>query len=60
MKDNDRILVTVLILNNLSNIVIASYATAIALGIAETLGFDNQTLVISVSTFIITVLILIF
>jgi Mg2+/Co2+ transporter CorB len=60
MKDPDKILVTVLILNNLSNIIIASYATAIALGIAETMGFNNPAIVISISTFIITVLILLF
>jgi Mg2+/Co2+ transporter CorB len=60
MKDPDKILVTVLILNNLSNIVIASYGTLIAMGIAETLGFNNPAVVISISTFIITILILLF
>ena len=58
-KESDKVLMAVLIWNNIVNIASASLATAISLGIAERVGF-NQWLVVWIATAIVTILILIF
>ena len=58
-KESDKVLMAVLIWNNIVNIASASLATAISLGIAEKVGF-NQWLVVWIATAVVTILILIF
>ena len=58
-KESDKVLMAVLIWNNIVNIASASLATAISLGIAEKVWF-NQWLVVWIATAVVTILILIF
>lgn len=58
-ENNDRLLITILIGNNLVNVYTASLATAIAIGIADSSGMD-QAAVIGISTWVITFLLLLF
>ena len=58
-KENDKVLMAILIWNNIVNIGSASLATAISIGIAEKIGF-NQWLIVWIATAIVTILILIF
>ena len=58
-KESDKVLMAVLIWNNIVNIGSASLATAISIGIAEWINF-NQWLVVWIATAVVTVLILIF
>ena len=58
-KENEKVLMAILIWNNIVNIGSASLATAISIGIAETINF-NQGLVVWIATAIVTILILIF
>lgn len=58
-KENDKVLMAILIWNNIVNIGSASLATAISIGIAEWINF-NQWLVVWIATAIVTILILIF
>lgn len=58
-ENNDRLLITILIGNNLVNVYTASLATAIAIGIAEQ-SWLEQSAVIGISTWVITLLLLLF
>ncbi len=58
-NESDKVLMAILIWNNIVNIGSASLATAISIGIAETINF-NQGLVVWIATAIVTILILIF
>ena len=58
-KESDKVLMAILIWNNIVNIGSASLATAISLSIAEWINF-NQWLVVWIATAIVTILILIF
>ena len=58
-KESDKVLMAVLIWNNIVNIGSASLATAISIGIAEGINF-NQWLVVWIATAVVTILILIF
>ena len=58
-KESDKVLMAILIWNNIVNIWSASLATAISLSIAEWINF-NQWLVVWIATAIVTILILIF
>jgi len=58
-NENDKVLMAILIWNNIVNIASASLATAISIGIASWINF-NQWLVVWVATAVVTVLILIF
>ena len=58
-KESDKVLMAILIWNNIVNIASASLATAISLSIAEWINY-NQWLVVSIATAIVTILILIF
>ena len=58
-KENDKVLMAILIWNNIVNIGSASLATAISIGIAEWINF-NQWLVVWIATAVVTILILIF
>ena len=58
-KESDKVLMAVLIWNNIVNIGSASLATAISIGIAEWINF-NHWLVVWIATAVVTVLILIF
>ena len=58
-KEDDKVLMAILIWNNIVNVASASLATAISIGIAEWINF-NQWLVIWIATAIVTILILIF
>lgn len=60
IKDkNDRLLITILIWNNLVNVFTASYATTISIAIAENSGLE-QSLAIWISTWVVTFLLLMF
>ena len=58
-SENDKVLMAILIGNNIVNIASASLATAISLSIAEWINF-NQSAVIWIATAVVTILILIF
>lgn len=58
-KENDKVLMAILIWNNIVNVWSASLATAISIGIAEWINF-NQWLVVWIATAVVTILILIF
>lgn len=58
-RENDKVLMAILIWNNIVNIGSASLATTISIGIAERIHF-NQWLIVWIATAIVTVLILIF
>ena len=58
-KENDRVLMAILIWNNIVNVASASLATAISLSIAQWINY-NQWVVVWIATAIVTVLILIF
>ncbi len=58
-KESDKVLMAILIWNNIVNIWSASLATAISIGIAEWINF-NQWLVVWIATAIVTILILVF
>ena len=58
-NENDKVLMAILIWNNIVNIASASLATAISIGIASWINF-NQWLVVWIATAVVTVLILIF
>lgn len=58
-NESDKVLMAILIWNNIVNIGSASLATAISIGIAESINF-NQGLVVWIATAIVTILILIF
>ncbi len=58
-KENDKVLMAILIWNNIVNIWSASLATAISIGIAKWINF-NQWLVVWIATAIVTILVLIF
>lgn len=58
-KNSDRLLILILIWNNLVNITTASLATKISIDIANNSGLE-QALAIGISTWIITLLILLF
>ena len=55
----ERVLIAILIWNNIVNIFAASLATVIAMDIAAKVQFD-QTLVISIATAVVTILVLLF
>jgi len=57
--NNERLLITILIWNNLVNVITASLATKISIDIASASGLD-QTLMIGIATWVITLLILFF
>lgn len=59
-KESDKVLMAILIWNNIVNIGSASLATAISLGIAKWINNFNQWLVIWIATAVVTILILIF
>lgn len=60
-KDSDKLLITILIWNNLVNTFTASLATTIAISIARTSGASlNEATAVWISTWIITFLILLF
>lgn len=60
-KDSNKLLVTILIGNNVTNIAASSMATVLALQIAEQIGWQNDiNLVIAMVTGVMTFLILIF
>lgn len=56
---NEKLLITILIWNNLVNVITASLATKISIDIADASGLD-QTLMIWIATWVITLLILFF
>jgi len=56
---NERLLITLLVWNNLVNVITASYATVLSAQIAATSWYE-QNLVIGVATWIITLLLLLF
>lgn len=58
-KENDKVLMAILIWNNIVNIASASLATAISLSIAKWINY-NQGLVVWIATAIVTILILVF
>lgn len=58
-KNSDRLLISILIGNNLVNVIVASLATKISIDIASN-SWIEQTLAIGISTWIITMLLLIF
>ncbi len=58
-NESNKILMAILIWNNIVNIWSASLATAISIGIAESINF-NQWLIVWIATAIVTILILIF
>ena len=58
-KENDKVLMAILIWNNIVNIASASLATAISLDIAQWINY-NQWLIVWIATAIVTILILIF
>ena len=58
-KHNDRLLITILIWNNLVNVYAASLAASISISIAQN-SWINQSLAIWISTWVITFLILLF
>ena len=58
-KESEKVLMAILIWNNIVNIWSASLATAISISIAEWINF-NQWLVVWIATAIVTILILIF
>lgn len=58
-ENNERLLITILIWNNLVNVYTASLATSISIGIAETSGLE-QSVAIWISTWVITFLLLMF
>ena len=58
-KENDKVLMAILIWNNIVNVASASLATAISLWIAQWINY-NQWLVVWIATAIVTILILIF
>ena len=58
-KENDKVLMAILIWNNIVNIWSASLATAISLSIAQWINY-NQWLVVWIATAVVTILILIF
>lgn len=55
----ERMLIAILVGNNIVNIAAASLATLISLQIAETINYDQNT-IITLSTIIVTILVLIF
>ncbi|MDR0369849.1 MAG: DUF21 domain-containing protein [Candidatus Peribacteria bacterium] len=55
----DKLLMSILIGNNIVNIVAATLATTISIGIAKLIGYHEAT-IIGISTVVVTVLILIF
>lgn len=57
--NNDKLLITILIWNNLVNVFTASFATKIALDLASNLG-TAQSMAIWISTWVITLLLLLF
>jgi Mg2+/Co2+ transporter CorB len=60
VKDEpDKLLMAILIGNNIVNIRAAALATTISIGVAQFIGYNEST-VIGISTVIVTVLILIF
>ena len=58
-KENDKVLMAILIWNNIVNVASASLATAISLGIAQWINY-NQWVVVWIATAVVTILILIF
>ena len=58
-KENDKVLMAILIWNNIVNVASASLATAISLGIAQWINY-NQWAVVWIATAVVTILILIF
>ena len=58
-KENDKVLMAILIWNNIVNVASASLATAISISIAEWINY-NQWLVVWIATAVVTILILIF
>ncbi len=58
-KENDKVLMSILIWNNIVNVASASLATAISLGIAQWINY-NQWAVVWIATAVVTILILIF
>ena len=58
-KENDKVLMAILIGNNIVNVASASLATAISLSIAQWINY-NQWAVVWIATAIVTILILIF
>ena len=58
-KENDKVLMAILIWNNIVNVASASLATAISLSIAQWINY-NQWVVVWIATAIVTILILIF
>lgn len=58
-RESDKVLMAVLIWNNIVNIASASLATAISLSIAEWINF-NQWFIVWIATAVVTILILIF
>ena len=58
-KENDKVLMAILIWNNIVNVASASLATAISIGIAAWINY-NQWMVVWIATAVVTILILIF
>lgn len=58
-KESDKVLMAILIWNNIVNIASASLATTISIGIAESVWF-NQWTIVWIATVIVTILVLIF
>lgn len=58
-RNTDRLLITILVWNNLVNVYTAALATQIAIGIAQNSGME-ESLIIGLATWIITFLILLF
>jgi len=58
-KESDKVLMAILIWNNIVNIGSASLATAISIGIAENINF-NQWVIVWIATAVVTILVLIF
>jgi len=58
-RENNKVLMAILIWNNIVNIWSASLATAISMNIAEWINF-NQWLVVWIATVVVTILVLIF
>jgi len=58
-SNNDKLLITILIWNNLINVLTASLATSIAIQVSSTL-WSSQSLAIWITTWIVTLLLLLF
>lgn len=58
-EKNDKLLISILILNNLVNVYIASFATQIAIGVAKNSTLE-EGIVVGIATWIITLLIIMF